>query len=66
MILVTLAPHGGGTFMIEKVRQLTKKRLESRKVDAILGLRENNAHFAPYLFTETGKFEQKLEFYKKI
>lgn len=43
--------------MIEEVRRLAKEWLESRKVDAILGLRENNGHVAPYLFTETGELE---------
>jgi formate dehydrogenase subunit beta len=43
--------------MIKEVRQLAKEWLESRKVVAILGLRENNGHVAPYLFTETGELE---------
>lgn len=41
--------------MREEVQQLAKEWLESKKVDAILGLRENNGHVAPYLFTDTGE-----------
>ena len=43
--------------MIEAVRLLAKKWLESRKVDAILGLRKNNGHVAPYLFTQTSELD---------
>lgn len=52
--------------MIEEVRRFAKMWPEIRNVDAIFSLKENDGHAAPYLFTETGKFEQKLEFYKKI
>ena len=42
---------------MEEVRSLAKSWLESRKVDAILGLREKNGHIAPHLFTETNELE---------
>ena len=43
--------------MIEEVRQLARKWLESRKVDVMLGLRRNNGHVAPYLFTDPSELE---------
>ncbi len=43
--------------MIEEVRRLAKEWLESRKVDAIVGLRKNNGHVAPYLFTGTSELD---------
>ena len=43
--------------MREEVRQSAKKWLESKKVDAILGLKENNGHVSPYLFTKTEELD---------
>lgn len=41
----------------EDVRTLARERLESGKVNAILGLRENKGHVAPYLFTEVAELD---------
>jgi len=39
------------------VRKLAKDWLESGEVNAILGLRKNNGHVAPYLFTEASEMK---------
>ncbi len=43
--------------MIGDTQRLAKKWLESKKVDAILGLKKKNGHVAPHLFTKTGELE---------
>jgi len=57
MLFGKLGQRYGGTFVIDEVRRLAKKWLESGKVDAILGLRKKNSHVAPYLFTETSELD---------
>lgn len=42
----------------EDARKSAKEWLENGKVNAILGLRENNGHVAPYLFTDTSELER--------
>lgn len=43
--------------MIEEVRKLANEWLESGKVDAIYGLKEEDGHVAPHLFTKADELE---------
>lgn len=66
MISCNSCQRGGGIFIIEEVRRFAKMWLESRKVDAILGLRESDGHVAPYLFRDWRIRAKLEEFYKKF
>jgi len=41
--------------MIENVQNLARKWLDSKEVDAIFGLKEQDGYIAPYLFTDAGE-----------
>jgi len=43
--------------MIEKVQKLAKEHLTSGKIGAIFGLRENNGHIAPHIFTKVEELD---------
>jgi len=43
--------------MIEEVRKLSNEWLETGKVDAILGLKEEDGHIAPHLFTKADELD---------
>lgn len=43
--------------MIENVRDLARKWLEAKEVDAIFGLKEQDGYIAPHLFTDASELD---------